>query len=151
MSDYDQVRRQLLSLRDAVMGKGATETDIGALTNAWGPLLTDFKRYLEDFGWLQAGSYELFGLGDDTPAHLNLLDRSRELWNGDGIYKIPRELLPVYDSGGGWFYCLSKFHRGQPVVCWASEYEEAGEPQPFDERYESWSAWVADHVLPYVT
>jgi len=150
MTTYDDVRTRILTMRDIEHGVGGTATEIAELAAVCGPLATDFKQYLEEFGWLRVGTYELFGVGADVPPHLGVVDRAEELWSGAGMYQIPRELLPVYDSGGGWFYCVSKMHRGQPVVCWAHEYEEAGEPQPFDERYESWSQWVTHHILPYV-
>jgi hypothetical protein len=44
------------------------------------------------------------------------------------------------------FYCLSKMHAGHAVVCWAQEYEELGEAQPYDVTYPSWSTWFLQHV-----
>jgi len=145
--EFEEVREKLVALPELQSGKGADESDLLELVSMWGPLPIDFKQYLQEFGWLAFSSYELYGLGVDVPTHLNLLERSRELWLGDGEYKLPRELLPFYDSGGGWFYCLSKMHRGHPVVSWAREYEDLGEGQPYDERYLSWSQWLIDHIL----
>jgi hypothetical protein len=90
--------------------------------------------------------YVLFGLGQDVPDNQNLLMRAHALWRNEGIYRIPHELLPIYDSSGGWFYCFSKYHTNQPVVCWAYEFEELGEPQRYDEVYASWSDWLLNYV-----
>ena len=106
----------------------------------------DFAGYLKEFGWATIGPHELFGLGKGVEWHQNLVERARELWRGDSAYKLPAELLPFYDSGGGWFYCLSKMHTGHAVVCWAQEYEELGEAQPYDMTYPSWSVWFLKHV-----
>jgi len=127
-------------------GTGATEADLRELGALWGPLPADFAAYLKEFGWATVGPHEILGLGHGVEWHQNLLERARELWRGDGSYKLPAELLPIYDSGGGWFYCLSKLHRGHPVVCWAHEFEEQGEPQPYDMKYPSWSDWFLEHV-----
>jgi hypothetical protein len=147
---FEDVRSCLKTVPDLRQGKGATEADLRELVSVWGPLPVDFKQYLQEFGWLAFGAYELYGLGPDVPSHLNVVDRSRELWNGDGNYKLPSALLPLYE-GGGWFYCLSRLHHGQPVVCWSQEYDDLGEGQPYDETYSSWSRWIVDYVLGSIT
>ncbi len=144
---YSKVSAYLRSCPDLSKGAGATDQEIRALTNIWGPVPEDFAAYLRDFGWVRFGAQEVLGLGRDVEPHLNLLKRARRLWDGDGIYRLPSELLPVYDSGGGWFYCLSKIHPGQPVVCWAHEHEELHEPQPYDELFPTWSDWFLSHLV----
>jgi hypothetical protein len=146
-SDYERARAYLSNSADA-QGSGATEQELVELGSLWGPLPADFAAYLREFGWVTAGPHELFGLGKGAEWHQNLIERARELWRGVGNYKLPTDLLPFYDSGGGWFYCLSKRHPGHAVVCWAQEYEDLGEPQPYDVTYPSWSAWVLQHVAP---
>jgi hypothetical protein len=143
---FERVRVYLASRSDLVKGEGATEDELAQLLTVWGPLPEDFATYLREFGWVRFGAQELLGLGKGVEPHQNLLKQARRLWDGDGIYKLPRELLPVYDSGGGWFYCLSKMDSSQPVVCWAHEYEEQGEPQSYDESYPSWSEWFLAHL-----
>lgn len=147
MISYQTVRRHLLEDEGVVVGTGASESEIGTLVSLWGRLPQDFEQYVRDFGWARIRTYELSGIGRGVPAHANLLVRVPELWRGDGIYKIPRELLPIHESGGGWFYCLSKMHRDQPIVCWAYEHEELGEPQLYDEMYPTWSVWLMSHVF----
>jgi len=106
----------------------------------WGTVPPDYMSYLKTYGWATFGSTELLGLGVDVPDHLALLDRAETLWAGASI-KIPTQLLPIHESSGDWYYCLSKFHPGQPVVFWSVEYEATGEVQPYDEMYDTWSDW----------
>ena len=146
MEEYEKVRAYLLA-HASRRGNGANEADLVELGSLWGPLPTDFVAYLREFGWATVGPHELLGLGHDIDSHQNLIERARELWRGDGIYRIPADLLPLYDSGGGWFYCLSKLHPGHPVVCWAYEYEELDQAQPYDVRYPSWAEWFLRHVV----
>lgn len=141
----EQARAYLRSHADR-RGTGAAESELKELGALWGPLPGDFAAYLKEFGWATVGAYELLGLGKGVEWHQNLVERSRELWRGEGAYKLPSELLPIYDSGGGWFYCLSKLHPGHPVVCWAQEFEDQGEAQPYDEKHSTWSEWFLDHV-----
>lgn len=143
--DYKRARAYLSTHADR-KGNGATDQDLVELGSLWGPLPADFATYLKEFGWATVGPHELLGLGKGVEWHQNLIERARELWRGDGAWKLPAELLPFYDSGGGWFYCLSKMHPGHAVVCWAQEYEELGEPQPYDVTYPSWSAWLLQQV-----
>ncbi len=138
-SRYEKVKTYLLRRPDLKRGDGASEQDINRLTAAWGDLPDDFARYLRDFGWVSFGSHELMGLGAGTPRHLNLLDQAESLWQGSGA--VPRQLLPFFNSGGDWLYCLSRLHKGRPVVVWS--YEE----QPYDERYRDWSSWFLDYLM----
>ncbi len=144
--EFERVRAYLEAHADR-HGTGAGEKDLLELAEVWGPLPADFALYLREFGWATVGPHELLGLGEGVQWHQNLLERARELWRGvPGGGVLPKELLPFYDSGGGWFYCISRIHPGHPVVCWAQEHEDLHEDQPYDERYSDWSAWFLRHV-----
>jgi hypothetical protein len=143
--DFERVRAYLAEHAER-RGVGATDHDLVELGSLWGPLPTDFAAYLKEFGWATVGPHELLGLGKGVEWHQNLIERARELWRGDSAYKLPTELLPFYDSGGGWIYCLSKKHPGHPVVCWAQEHDDLSEPQPYDLRYPTWSAWFLNRI-----
>jgi hypothetical protein len=122
-------------------GAGASAADIRELETAWGGQLPgDYAEFLKTFGWVVYGSTEIAGLGRDVPGHLDVSNLAGSLWNGRA--RLPKDLLPFYDSGGGWYYCLSK--RRSKVVLWALEY---GEEQPYEETYESWARWFHDYMM----
>jgi hypothetical protein len=143
---YDKVRAYLASRSDLVRGSGATEDEVGELVTAWGPLPDDFATYLREYGWVRFGAQELLGLGKGVEPHQDLLKQARRLWKGDGECRLPEDLLPIYDSGGGWVYCISRLDPAQPVVCWADEYAQQGGEQPYDETYATWSEWFLLHL-----
>jgi hypothetical protein len=143
---FAKVQAYLSNRSDLVNGAGANEDELRQLVSLWGPLPDDFAAYLRGYGWIRFGAQELLGVGKDVEPHQNILVQARRLWEGDGTHKLPGELLPVYDSGGGWIYCLSRLHPGVPVVCWSEEYDEQSEQQPYDETYPTWSEWFLAHL-----
>lgn len=146
INEYKKVRSYLLENADE-KGSGSDEQSIVELLKIWAPIPDDFLSYLKEFGWANIGPHELYGLGRGVEWHNNIINRAHDLWSGNDIYKIPSELLPFYDSGGGWFYCFSKMHPENIVVCWAQEYVDLDEPQPYDETYNSWSSWFQIHIV----
>ena len=148
---FEKVRGYLANRTDLEKGAGATEDELVSLAKVWGLLPEDFVAYLREFGWVRFGAQELLGLGKDVEPHQNILKQAGRLWKPRGAYKLSLDLLPFYDSGGGWFYCLSKLDASKHVVCWAYEYEKRGEPQPYDETYPSWSEWFLAHITTVET
>jgi hypothetical protein len=146
---YETVRAYLLA-HCTQRGTGAGPEELAELIAIWGPLPEDFQRYLAEFGWATCGPHELLGLGAGVAGQQNIIDRTRELWRGDSGYQLPRNLLAFYESGGGWFYCLTQSDDDR-VVCWAQEYEDLGTPQPYDETYANWSDWFHFHLMSNAT
>jgi len=111
MADFTAVNAFLSKQPDLRRGQGARTGELRALQVKWGTVPPDYMSYLKTYGWATFGSTELLGLGVDVPDHLALLDRAETLWAGASI-KIPTQLLPIHESSGDWYYCLSGGIRG---------------------------------------
>ncbi|MCP3981151.1 MAG: SMI1/KNR4 family protein [bacterium] len=121
-------------------GAGATDAELRDLELAWGNALPDdYAAFLKTFGWVAYGSTEVAGLGQDVPTHLNVARMANTRWEDS---QFPEELLPIHDSGAGWFYCLRK--QSPAVVLWAHEY---GQNQPYDETYLNWTQWFQGYLI----
>lgn len=76
----------------------------------WGPIEVDYRRFLLELGWGGAGHLELFGLGNDVPRHLDCIERT--LSERTEMHpRIPHDLLPIMNNGGGDHYCLAAPRR----------------------------------------
>lgn len=140
-SRIPDIRAFLEGQTDLRHGPGATEADIKALEVLWdGRAPADYTEFLKTFGWVVYGSTEIPGIGRGVPSHLDVTNLAVSLWKGGA--PLPKDLLPFYDSGAGWYYCLSRAHPR--VVLWALEY---GEEQPYEEIYESWAQWFRDYLM----
>ena len=126
-------------------GSGATKEELSTLVRIWPHIPPDFQEYLTTFGWVSFGPQELLGLGRDVIPQLNIVTTAEELWNGRLKYHLPRTLLAFYNGGGSWWYAFDST-RNNRVVCWALEYEEMGQPQPYDEQYDTWCDWLMRHL-----
>ena len=75
---------------------------------------------MEQFGWASLESLELYGLGENVPAYLDLvkvtLSERRQMRS-----RLPRLLLALMNDGAGNHYCLDVgLHEQEecPVVFW---------------------------------
>jgi len=82
-----------------------------------------FRQFLSDFGWASVAHWEIFGLGDKVPQHLDLV--SLTLSEREEIEpRLPEALIPVANDGGGNLYCLDTGNMSDeecPVVFWSHE------------------------------
>lgn len=125
------------------VGKGATQATIAAAERALGiSIRGDYRRFVEEYGWGGVGHIELYGLGDDVPRHLNLVD----ITTSERTEMSPRlgaELLPIMNDGGGNLYCLDMKTKGPGVVFW--DHEGASDQNPSVEAAE-FSTWFASKL-----
>src|SRR5207247_2644874 len=64
-----------------------------------------FGSFLRDFGWISAGPWEIFGLGNDVPHWLALVSITISE-RTEAHRPLPHHLLPFVNDGGGNLYCL---------------------------------------------
>lgn len=121
------------------VGKGASEADVAAAEKALGvPIRGDYRRFLLELGWGGAGHLELFGLGSDVPRHLDLVERTLSQ-RTEMHPRIPHDLLPIMNNGGGDLYCLDTTTPGPKVVGW---WHEEGESQTPTEEADDFATWL---------
>ena len=82
------------------------------------PIEGAYRSFLMQFGWGGVEHLELYGLGKDAPAYLELVAMTQS----ERTEMNPRlrpALLPVMNDGAGNLYCLDTSVRGEPpVVFW---------------------------------
>ena len=133
MSVQDNIIWRISKLPKSACGLGARQEDIEKLACAFGSTLpNDFEAFLSEYGWLEFGSTEIPGLGQDVPTHLDLLLIACDYWNNG----LSKRFLPIYSSGSDWIYCVDSENAGNVVVVSNEEGEYV-----LDERMGPWSVW----------
>jgi hypothetical protein len=85
-------------------GFGVTDREISSAEDQIGGGFPDgYRDFLRRFGWLCFGHYEIFGLGADTPAHLEIISMT---WDERRNGGLSSSLIPVLNDGGGNLYCV---------------------------------------------
>jgi SMI1-KNR4 cell-wall len=115
---YQDLLDRLRRIEDKECGTGASAAEIneaeGRLGLAFPP---DYRRLLHDFGWIQVGPTEIFGLGKGIPRYLDVVEMTLAE-RRDATPTLPSELLPVMNDGGGNLYCLNCNDASAPLVIW---------------------------------
>jgi SMI1-KNR4 cell-wall len=115
---YEDLRARLLDAQDMACGGGVDDTQIAMAEEALQVTLPrDFRRFLREFGWLEMGPTEIFGLGSDVPQHLNLVTLVLAE-RRDSRVPMPRDLVPVMNDGGGNLYCLDCSEASGRMALW---------------------------------
>ncbi len=99
-----------------------------------------YKAFLEQFVWASFEGLELYGLGEDAPAYLDLvkvtLSERTEMRP-----RLPSRLVPLMNDGAGNHYCLDVGLREQgecPVVFWNHTLGESQGPGYVARNLEEW-------------
>lgn len=110
---FDELRALLVEVGPLEVGKGAPTAAIEAAEKALGIFIRgDYRRFLEHFGWGGVGGIEVYGLGDDVPRHLSLVNITRSE-RSEMFPRLRPELLPIMNDGAGNLYCLDTTTGGQ--------------------------------------
>jgi len=136
---FDELTRTLESFETKSFGRGARDEEIDAASLQLGLALRGgYRNFLRHFGWGGVGSIELFGLGADVPAWLDLVAVT-ESERSDMQPALPRTLVPLLNDGGGNLYCLDASAPGEPpVVYWEHTRGEQQVPEPVAPDFISW-------------
>jgi len=98
------------------------------------------KEFLERFGWASLEGLELYGLGEDVPAFLDLVEVTLSE-RTDMRSRLPQRLVPLMNDGAGNHYCLYAMSRQQgecPVVYWDHDLGESQDPHYVAPNLEAW-------------
>ncbi|MDQ3703999.1 MAG: SMI1/KNR4 family protein [Chloroflexota bacterium] len=133
--------RRLHSPGQVEFGRGATPQEIQLAEQQLSVVFPrSYKEFLEQFGWASLEGLELYGLGEDVPAYLDLvkvtLSERMEMRP-----RLPRPLLPLMNDGAGNHYCLDvgSGEQGEcPVVFWDHNQGESQDPEYVARNLEAW-------------
>jgi hypothetical protein len=140
---FDEVKRAMTASGPLRVGGGASEADIQNAEAILGVQISGgYRDFLLAYGWGGVGYLELYGLGNDVPAFINLIDIAMSEWT-EMMPKLRRDLLPIRNDGSGNLYCLDLKSDGPKVVFWS---HEAGEEQIPDVVAADFSSWFASEI-----
>jgi cell wall assembly regulator SMI1 len=140
---FDELRTLLNRSGPLEVGKGATKAEIEAAEQALGVSIRgDYRGFVQEYGWGGVGYIELYGLGDDVPPHLNLVDITQSE-RTEMSPCLRTELLPIMNDGGGNLYCLDTKPDGPKVVFW--DHEDTADQAPVVDAPD-FSAWLASKL-----
>jgi cell wall assembly regulator SMI1 len=133
--------RRLRSFREAEFGQGATSQEIELAERQLGvEFPRSYKAFLKHFGWASIDSLELYGLGEDVPAYLDLVKMTLSE-RTEMMPRLPSFLVPLMNDGFGNHYCLDVGLREQgesPVVFWDHNLGESQDPEYVAGNLEGW-------------
>ena len=122
-------------------GAGATPTVIERAESTLGVAFPpELREYLSRLGWLTAEDLEVNGLGDDVPAHLDLVSVTLDERSAFQP-SLAEHLVPLANDGAGNLYCLDTFD-GKIVF---RDHESLDEPEP-EVVAPSLGSWLYDEV-----
>lgn len=137
-----QAIRALLEAHEWVSGSGVSTSEVAEAENAIGPLPGDFKEFLLRFGWLEFGSYEVYGLGSGKPDYLDVM-RMTLLERTQPAVPLPEGWVCVMNDGAG---NLVSFDTGDvvgnaeyvPVYLWNHELGTNQDPEVLAGSFHGW-------------
>ncbi len=145
---YNTLVKMISSSENIKHGKGAEPSEIDDLLHKFPFLPDDFAWYLRDYGWIELGAFEIYGLGPDVPAHLDLLLRSERQWAGMEGWLLPRDCLGFLESGGEWIYAIRLAPQTQAIKIVRVVYDlEEGWSSVEDTEYRIWANFICDLLL----
>ena len=102
------------------------------------PLQGSYRLFLQEFGWLDTGVIEIYGLGSDVPKHLNLVDITRSE-RTEMHPPLLHHLIPVMNDGSGNLYCIDSRPKGiGAIVFWDHDLNADQEPEFVALSFEKW-------------
>ena len=129
---------------DVSLGAGLREEEVQLLQGLLSLTLPpDYVQYLQEFGWIEVGSWEFIGFGKGVPIHLDVVHVSNDE-RANAKCPLPHHLIPIAADGYGNYYCLSASSGGTflaQVVFW--NHETQSTTLISDEGLES---WVIDQI-----
>ena len=144
MPTFVELADRLLRFEGCDLGDGVDETEITEAERVLGVRIDGgYRQFLKRFGWGGVGHVELYGLGSNVPAHLNVVDITLSEREEMGP-KLRPNLVPVMNDGGGNLYCIDTNAEGEPsVVFWD---HTAGTDQEPDLDADDFASWLDEQL-----
>jgi hypothetical protein len=139
--------RVLRSRRDAEFGAGATDATIRAAEDALAIAFpASVREYLNRFGYIAVGPLELYGLGDDVPAHLDIVRITTSERTESGC-PLPQYLVPLMNDGFGNLYCAAVTGEDAgAIMLWDHEAGSEQQPAFIAASFEQWLVADIEHL-----
>ena len=137
--EFSELEARILSRSDREEGTGANVEEIGYAERRIGVLLTGgYRRFLERFGWLGAGSIEIYGVGVGVPKHMSLIDLTLSE-RTEMRPRLPSNLVPVMNDGAGNLYCIdTTLGANAPIRFWDHDLGADQAAEQVSPSFEDW-------------
>jgi hypothetical protein len=129
MNAHD-LRESLRHRTDATPGEAATVLEIQAGEDRLGVLPDEYRGFVAEFGWLELGHWEIFGLGRGVPSCLNVVDMTFRERSHAGV---PGHLIVIMNDGAGNLVCVDS--ASGAVVTW---WHDIRSTQPTAPDFTTW-------------
>jgi len=142
-----EMDRVIDQFADKDCGKGASAQELAEFEGRFGVTLPEsYKDFLRRYGWARFSHQEIYGLGPDVPAHLQLT-RNTHSERFDMAPRLPPSLVPIMNDGAGNHYSLrtDQSVNGEcPVVLWNHELGPEQELAPVSSTFRQWLLALLD-------
>lgn len=146
---FDDLRERVRALDNKELGTGATQQKIDDAERTLRITIPrSYRQFLGEFGWARFAHQELYGLGCDVPPYLELV-RNTHVERNTMSPRLPPELIPLMNDGGGNHYCLdtSRMENAEcPVVFWDHEAGEDQQTETVASRFDVWIIEMLDRL-----
>lgn len=150
MKEYNEAKKIIEENEDMIDAfEGASDVLISKAECALGVMFpSDFKKYLSDYGALDFGSSELYGLFREDFENSGVPDAVWATLHERKLISMPDYLVVVYNSDRGELYCLNynKLNKeNTPVITsYYPGFDE--EVQEHEELYNNFGEFILDMV-----
>ncbi|MBK8219294.1 MAG: SMI1/KNR4 family protein [Myxococcales bacterium] len=142
---FDELEMTLRARHDVIIGTGCKEEVAADAERALGVCFPrELRKYLVQFGHLELGPSEMFGLGEELPEHLNIVTMTM-LERGDSGSPVRHDLVPLLNDGAGNLYCVGT--SGAETGCVLYWDHELGPNQQPKNHATSLAEWIIELLL----
>jgi len=147
--EFRTLSKRLREFSDRECGQGVSTEHIVRAEVALGVSLpSSYRAFLREFGWVCVKHLAVFGLGDDVPIYLELINVTlRE--RGELQPFLPPLLVPLMNDGAGSHYCLDTrvFLKDEcNVVFWNHELGQDQVPMVISPSFAEWLVGMLDEL-----
>jgi cell wall assembly regulator SMI1 len=142
MKTFDELSRRLLIHEEFEHGTGASAQSICDAEAALGLAFPEsYRRFLSSFGWGLIGEFDIYGLGADVPAWLDVV-KMAACERTDLRPSLPAHLVPVHYEGDGDHICIDTRQRDGNTAAMVFWNQELGHKQAPEKIADDFVAWL---------
>jgi cell wall assembly regulator SMI1 len=136
-----EMNNSIITFTDKECGRGAELPEIANGEQILGVTFPEsYRNFLSDVGWARFAHEQVFGIGSDVPAHLDLV-RITLAERSEFEPRMPPHLIPIMNDGMGNHYCLdTSVMKNQecPVIFWDHEQTSKQIPERAADTFDAW-------------
>ncbi|MBL0122684.1 MAG: SMI1/KNR4 family protein [Betaproteobacteria bacterium] len=141
MMTFDNVAKRLEFHEEFEHGAGANANMISAAEASLGVTFpASYRRFLTDYGWSCIGRFEIYGLGGDVPAWLDVV-KMTSIERAGAHARLPAHLIPVHYEGDGDHVCIDTSQRSgdtAAMVFWNHDLGTRQAPEKIADDFADW-------------